>query len=572
MGLFSLPSHTRAREVPVAEARSTADDAETGGGHGKGSSSAPENTYPTATASDSDAVSVDAQAGVQQAEATAKVWTVKHIVLAYFLIWAIYFVDATQQGVSSGMLPYVTSAFRQHSLTAATGIMAHLLGGLLKLPLAKILDIWGRPQGFVFTTFILTVGLVMMAACQNVQTFAAAQVFYWVGYNGMTYTLHIFIADTSALKNRALMFAFSSSPYIITTWIAGPLAARFLAGPGWRWAFGAFAIITPIVSLPLVALFTHNFRKAKAQGLMPDKGNSRTLAESVRYYLIEFDVVGLLLIAVGLALFLLPFSLYTYQPGKWRSPFIICMLVFGVIFIVAFVLYEKFVAPVQFLPYALLADRTIMGAMVLALVLFVAFFIWDIFFSSFLQVVNGLSVTHATYVGKIHVGVTCFWAIIVGVLIRVTGRFKWLALYFGIFIACAGGTIVVCEQMAVMASVSHQHIAVILAIQAMFASVGGAIGSTIAAALWTGIFPRKLAKLLPPESQASLARIYGNLSAQLEYPIGSPTREAISQAYGETQRLMLISAMCVLSLAVVAVAVWRDIRVKDFKQVKGLVV
>lgn len=79
------------------------------------------------------------------------------------------------------MLPYVTSAFRQHSLTAATGIMAHLLGGLLKLPLAKILDIWGRPQGFVFTTFILTVGLVMMAACQNVQTFAAAQVFYWVG-------------------------------------------------------------------------------------------------------------------------------------------------------------------------------------------------------------------------------------------------------------------------------------------------------------------------------------------------------------------------------------------------------
>lgn len=416
----------------------------------------------------------------------------------------------------------------------------------------------------------------------------------------MTYTLHIFIADTSALKNRALMFAFSSSPYIITTWIAGPLAARFLAGPGWRWAFGAFAIITPIVSLPLVALFTHNFRKAKAQGLMPDKGNSRTLAESVRYYLIEFDVVGLLLIAVGLALFLLPFSLYTYQPGKWRSPFIICMLVFGVIFIVAFVLYEKFVAPVQFLPYALLADRTIMGAMVLALVLFVAFFIWDIFFSSFLQVVNGLSVTHATYVGKIHVGVTCFWAIIVGVLIRVTGRFKWLALYFGvpltllgtglmihfrqphvhigyvvmcqIFIACAGGTIVVCEQMAVMASVSHQHIAVILAIQAMFASVGGAIGSTIAAALWTGIFPRKLAKLLPPESQASLARIYGNLSAQLEYPIGSPTREAISQAYGETQRLMLISAMCVLSLAVVAVAVWRDIRVKDFKQVKGLVV
>lgn len=59
--------------------------------------------------------------------------------------------------------------------------MSNLLGGLLKLPLAKVLDIWGRPQGFAFSTFLLTIGLIMMAACQNVQTYAAAQVFYWVG-------------------------------------------------------------------------------------------------------------------------------------------------------------------------------------------------------------------------------------------------------------------------------------------------------------------------------------------------------------------------------------------------------
>lgn len=86
-----------------------------------------------------------------------------------------------QQGMSASLGPYVTSDFQFHSLTAATGIMSSLIGGLFKLPLAKILDIWGRPQGFALTMLLLVVGLVMMAACQNVETYAAAQVFYWVG-------------------------------------------------------------------------------------------------------------------------------------------------------------------------------------------------------------------------------------------------------------------------------------------------------------------------------------------------------------------------------------------------------
>jgi hypothetical protein len=59
--------------------------------------------------------------------------------------------------------------------------MSSIIGGLVQLPLAKILDIWGRPQGYALMAFSLTMGLVMMAACKNVETYAAAQVFYWVG-------------------------------------------------------------------------------------------------------------------------------------------------------------------------------------------------------------------------------------------------------------------------------------------------------------------------------------------------------------------------------------------------------
>lgn len=86
-----------------------------------------------------------------------------------------------QQGMGSLLTPYVTSAFAQHSLTATTGVMSGIIGGVSKLTLAKILDIWGRPQGFLVVVLIMTLGLIMMAACNNVETYAAAQVFYWVG-------------------------------------------------------------------------------------------------------------------------------------------------------------------------------------------------------------------------------------------------------------------------------------------------------------------------------------------------------------------------------------------------------
>lgn len=60
--------------------------------------------------------------------------------------------------------------------------MSSLIGGLIQIPLAKILDTWGRPQGLALVLFFWVVGFIMMACCNNVETYAAAQVFSDVGY------------------------------------------------------------------------------------------------------------------------------------------------------------------------------------------------------------------------------------------------------------------------------------------------------------------------------------------------------------------------------------------------------
>jgi hypothetical protein len=140
-----------------------------------------------------------------------------------------------------------------------------------------------------------------------------------------------------------------------------------------------------------------------------------------------------------------------------------------------------------------------------------------------------------------------------------------------IFIAFAGGTIVICEQTAIMAATSHQYVAVVLAVEAMASSIGGAIGLTVSAAVWQAVFPKKLAAYLPESELGNLTAIYGSLEVQLSYPMGSPARIAISKAYGDSQKMMLIAATAVLSLAVVGTAMWRDIDVRKHKQVKGTV-
>lgn len=415
----------------------------------------------------------------------------------------------------------------------------------------------------------------------------------------MSFCLSIFIADTSALKNRAFALAFISSPYIATVWIGGPLAQALLDGPGFRWGFGIFAILEFVTALPLLALFIYNFRKASKLGLIPARNSGRNFMQTLKFYAVEFDLVGLLLITGGLALFLLPFSLYSYQGAGWKAPMIYLMITFGGLLCIAFVFWEKYIAPKKFLPYELLKDRTILGACMLAMISFIEFYIWDSYFYSFLLVVNNLDVTKATYVVNIYTIGSCFWGLVVGVYIRWSGKFKNLAMFFGvpltilgvalmvnfrqpdvnigyivmcqIFIAFGGGTLVICQQMAVMSATTHQYVAVVLAMEAMFSSVGGAIGATVAGAIWTGVFPEKLAKYLPEDQQANLTTIYESITVQESFAVGSATRDAVNQAYGDAQRIMLIAASCILIGSIISVAVWRDYQVKDHKQTKGRV-
>ena len=105
----------------------------------------------------------------------------------------------------------------------------------------------------------------------------------------MSYVLQVFIADTSGIQNRALAFAFSTSPYIFTTF-AGPAAAQaYYENSTWQWAFGSFAIITPVITMPILIILYMNQRKAAKLMVIPKVPSNRTFIQSFAHYFMLFD-------------------------------------------------------------------------------------------------------------------------------------------------------------------------------------------------------------------------------------------------------------------------------------------
>ena len=149
--------------------------------------------------------------------------------------------------------------------------------------------------------------------------------------------------------------------------------------------------------------------------------------------------------------------------------------------------------------------------------------------------------------------------------------------YIGYIIMCqilkavSGGTLIICEQLAIMAAVPHNEVTVMLALVALTSSVGRSIGGAISGGIWTNQLPGLLEEYLPEEEKGNAAVIYGSLPVQLGFEWGSEARDAIVHAYGDVQRHMIIAGACFMPLALACVLLWRNTNLSKIKQTHGQV-
>ncbi|CAG9984311.1 unnamed protein product [Clonostachys byssicola] len=520
----------------------------------------------------------------------------RQFVIAYAVMVVMSFAQDLSSGIFSTLTPYVTSAFERHSLTATTSVLSYIASAIIKLPYAKLIQVWGRTQGFAVMVAFMLLGIIMMATCQNVETYCAAQVFYTIGASGIRFSITIFIADTTAMRNRILLIGITSIPTIGTIWAYGPVTEQILKTVGFRWGFGLWAPILALIFAPLLWYLWVTQKKLEAIKPTPSTQPLRTWWQSYVHYIKEFDVVGILIIATGLTLLLLSVNIYSYQPEGWRAPIVICFLIFGVLLLPIFGLYERYIAEYTFIPWSLLVNRTVITTNIMVLTLQAGEQLGAAYFYSQLIVVFRQSVTTATYITNIYYMGATVTMIIVGVAVRYYGHIKYYALFLGvplvtlgygllikfrttntqiglvilcqIFIAIGGGILNPVEQLMLMAVSDHDHMPAVLAVEGLFAEVGKAIGFAIAGALWTGLFENALENHLPESEKENIGQIYGDLDVQSSYPKGSAAYEGISLAYGDAQRIILITSCCLFVLTLGCVVFWKDVNVKGMRRLR----
>lgn len=227
--------------------------------------------------------------------------------------------------------------------------------------MAKTADVFGRLEAFSFSIFLTILGGVTMATSSNVQTYAAAQIFYAAGTTGLQILQQIFIADTTDLLNRALWSSLPQVPFLITVWIGAPIGNQIYKTTTWRWGYGIWCIILPVVFLPLALSLFLNNRKAKKAGLTaasPLKGLGPITAVKTLWN--DLDIGGMILLSAAFALILIPLTIASKAKNGWSSPDIIVMIVLGVVCLFVFPVWEsiKKLAPHPLIPLGLLKSRT----------------------------------------------------------------------------------------------------------------------------------------------------------------------------------------------------------------------
>ncbi|MCJ1307391.1 hypothetical protein MMC25_001037 [Agyrium rufum] len=538
----------------------------------------------------------NAPIGVKNLEAITLTWTK--------CIFTLAFCTSLEGQTTVNLTVYATSAFAEHSLVSTVYVVQGVVNAVWKLVMAKGANAFGRLEAFTLSVFLYMIGYIQMAGSNNVKTFASAQIFYSAGSTGLQILQQIFIADTSNLLNRALFSSLPDIPFLITTWVGGPIASNLLSHTTWRWGYGLWAIVLPVAFLPLALALLLNFRKAKKLNLAPpNPWLHMSPVQVVRAIWFQLDIFGLLLFAAAIALILLPLTLAASAKGGWHNASMIAMEVIGCVLLPVFIGWETShkLAPNPILSLRLLTNRTVLAGCGIGFFYFAVFYTSvQPYFYSYLQVVQFESVTAASHVTLTFSFTSTVAAICTSLFIKYTKHYKYyvtagaLIYLMGIglmiryrvqgssigqivgtqiAVGIGGGMLNVPAQLGVQASVSHADVAAVTAIFLTIVEIGGAVGSAISGAVWSSNLPKKLAAYLPPDSPSTALEIFGNLTLAESFPASSAERIAINRSYQETMNILLIIAVCLAIPLIPLSLIMSDYKLDTIDQhVRGRVV
>lgn len=301
------------------------------------------------------------------------------------------------------------------------------------------------------------------------------------------------------------------------------------------------------------------------------------------------DLIGVLLVIATFALILVPFTLAGGQTQSWASARILAPLIIGLALIPAFILWERR-APHPLVPFPLLTDRSVWGALGLACMLNFAWYLQGDYLYTILVVAFDASVSAATRIASLYSFVSVLTGVGLSLLVRfripylkpfvVFGTLMFL-LAFGLLIhfrngavgnayagviaaqcvlGFAGGLFPYPTQVLIQAAAPHEHLALLTGLYLAFYSIGSALGNAVSGAIWTQILPERLRAELGGDGSTAEMAYSDPFGFVAEFPVGTVERAAVVRAYAGAQRVLCITGICLCVVLVGFASVLRNPR------------
>lgn len=170
------------------------------------------------------------------------------------------------------------------------------------------------------------------------ETLIAARAIAGIGGGGLTSIGSIIVSDVVPLKRRGLYQGWANCFFGLGAGLGGPFGGYLASTLGWRWAF--------IIQVPIL-LFSATMVWLKVRIPLPNTG------ESTRSKVAKIDFLGSFTLVTFVSCLLVAITLKTDSTDKlrpWSDPTILGLLVASVIFAVAFVMVEKYMAKAPLMP------------------------------------------------------------------------------------------------------------------------------------------------------------------------------------------------------------------------------
>jgi SIT family siderophore-iron:H+ symporter-like MFS transporter len=524
-----------------------------------------------------DAVRDITSPGVQRIKAMSEVITLADRIFIFFGVFLIAYAYGLDGTVRYAYQPSALNSFQEHSLQSSVNTLRAVIAAAAQPTAGKIADVFGRVELICISVFFYTIGTVIEAAAQNLDTYSAGAVIYQIGYTMILLLVEVIIGDITSVRSRLFFSYIPALPFIINTWVSGDVTEAVLAATTWRWGIGMWCIIYPVCSLPLIISLLVVGRRAKKAGHLVGYRSSFQQLGFNKLTLELFwllDVVGVILLIAVFALLLVPLTIAGGFESKWSDPQVVAPLVIGFVCIPVFVVWELR-APHPLVPFQHMKDRSVWAPMGIACMLNFAWYMQGDYLYTVLQVSFNFSIKAATRVQSLYsfasvitgtilglivykvrrfkvfiVSGTCLFLVAFGLLIRYRGNpssdNKSGVIGAQILLGIAGGMFPYPAQASLQAYVTHERLAVMTGLYLAVYQVGSAFGNAVSGAIWTQVLPVRLAQSFSSFGNETLA-VYAYsqpLSAIIDFPVGSPERDAMIDAYKHVQRLLTITGIC----------------------------